>query len=917
MKLRRVLPILTLWVFAVPCVRVRAQVNTIQSGATLPTSCDPAAGPNVFFKTTSPVGLYECTVAGSTGGPQPPQWTLVERATFPAAAFCATPGTLDDTCISNAIAACPAIGCTVVLPNATVLVGSGISISTGKFIRLMGSGPNSTLQKNFVDARPKPNNNFLINALGLITSTVMTLSQDVPVGSISVTGNVTGGTFSPLDWVEVCDQQAPAGYSNCELAQVHTVPSPSSLVFKGSLEGTGLPLWAAITSVTHSATICTINTAAAHNFVTNDLATVQNSGTGGPTSTCDGVNFRITVAGTTQTQFTYSVATSATASCSPPSNCGTTTVARPNPLAYRVQNGATVTKINPVKLELGGFTITNTQNESLKNVDSLLNVQYAVEFNAHDLIINPGQIGGVFAVAHARNWRIVNNEVSNFDPVSGGLLHNSSPVDTFGAAAWGTITGNKFITVGQTAFEDRSHHILFSENQIRSTSNCVNTHGTGANHIVISKNHCAGATPDNPVAITPAPSSCPATTGLCRASNTVTGNTATPHGFMQGDLIEAVGQADTTFAGRFAVATVPSTPTCGNPPGPCSFTYSQTAPDAMTGGGVVFKRWAATGILVLNQGAGQYAGDRDILIDGNDFGDYADPAIGIYGTTNANPTPLVGDVQNVTVTNNKIKRPAFTGGLPGGSCGAILVQYVRGGVFANNTIDDLQSSKCGFQILSADKIKLSGNNVEQHKLATGPDAATGDQCYQIVDSTNLTMEANSAIGCDSEGFHLEASSAGAVDKVQFSGNQAFNNGTNYNFVNPSNITNLVRNGNLNDNLTVLGGTGSRILDTFAASGPTGPINAGSFASVTVTWLPNPSGPPGALPGTNYAPTCTVQDVTTPSANTLRVHHIESATTTRVTARVVNDDTGAGHNGTLHCLAVFRCGLADGSPCPTQ
>ncbi len=199
----------------------------------------------------------------------------------------------------------------------------------------------------------------------------------------------------------------------------------------------------------------------------------------------------------------------------------------------------------------------------------------------------------------------------------------------------------------------------------------------------------------------------------------------------------------------------------------------------------------------------------------------------------------------------------------------------------------------------------------------------GECGFRALDVTRATFDRIlvTGIGSNGSGIRLEASGAGTSDKVSLTNSMADGNGTNFDYAGGtppgSFITNLTRNGNINDNLAILGGTGSRILDTFAASGPTGTINQSSFAFVTVTWLPNPSGPPGTLPGTNYAPTCTVQDTTIPSANTLRVHHIESATTTRVTARVVNDDTVAGHNGILHCLAVFRCGLADGSPCPTQ
>ncbi len=96
---------------------------------------------------------------------------------------------------------------------------------------------------------------------------------------------------------------------------------------------------------------------------------------------------------------------------------------------------------------------------------------------------------------------------------------------------------------------------------------------------------------------------------------------------------------------------------------------------------------------------------------------------------------------------------------------------------------------------------------------------------------------------------------------------------------------------------MIGGTGSRILDTFAASTTTPSILFGNPARVTLNW-------PVTLPGTNYAATCSVQEGTT-TTNTLRVQQIDTVSPTGLTVRVVNDDSNAGHTGTLHCQAVFR------------
>jgi len=76
---------------------------------------------------------------------------------------------------------------------------------------------------------------------------------------------------------------------------------------------------------------------------------------------------------------------------------------------------------------------------------------------------------------------------------------------------------------------------------------------------------------------------------------------------------------------------------------------------------------------------------------------------------------------------------------------------------------------------------------------------------------------------------------------------------------------------------------------------TGSVGAGASAAVTLTWGT-------AFADTNYTATCSVVE-TTASTSTLRLHHLESVATTGVTVRVVNDDGGAAHTGTLHCTAV--------------
>ncbi len=66
------------------------------------------------------------------------------------------------------------------------------------------------------------------------------------------------------------------------------------------------------------------------------------------------------------------------------------------------------------------------------------------------------------------------------------------------------------------------------------------------------------------------------TSGAVRASNVVTITTTAAHGFAVGQTVTVSGVTDASFSGTFTIVSVPSTTT---------FTYSQTAGDATSGGG--------------------------------------------------------------------------------------------------------------------------------------------------------------------------------------------------------------------------------------------------------------------------------------------------------------------------------------------
>lgn len=77
-----------------------------------------------------------------------------------------------------------------------------------------------------------------------------------------------------------------------------------------------------------------------------------------------------------------------------------------------------------------------------------------------------------------------------------------------------------------------------------------------------------------------------ASTGLTRAANTVTVVFTNPHSFLVGDSVVVTGMSNTSFNGTFTIATVADT---------THVTWSQTAANAQTGGGIISALRAAPG----------------------------------------------------------------------------------------------------------------------------------------------------------------------------------------------------------------------------------------------------------------------------------------------------------------------------------
>jgi hypothetical protein len=78
---------------------------------------------------------------------------------------------------------------------------------------------------------------------------------------------------------------------------------------------------------------------------------------------------------------------------------------------------------------------------------------------------------------------------------------------------------------------------------------------------------------------------------------------------------------------------------------------------------------------------------------------------------------------------------------------------------------------------------------------------------------------------------------------------------------------------------------------------TGSVSSNGAADVTLTWTT-------AFADANYDPICTV--IGSQASNSdLRLHHIESLSSTALMVRVVNDDSSNAHSGTLVCTAMHQ------------
>jgi parallel beta-helix repeat protein len=75
------------------------------------------------------------------------------------------------------------------------------------------------------------------------------------------------------------------------------------------------------------------------------------------------------------------------------------------------------------------------------------------------------------------------------------------------------------------------------------------------------------------------------------------------------------------------------------------------------------------------------------------------------------------------------------------------------------------------------------------------------------------------------------------------------------------------------------------------------VGPGLSTVVTLNW-------PTPFPDSNYDPQCSVVDASRGTA-AIRIHHIQSFTSTAVVVQVVNDDPRFPHSGTLYCLGIHQ------------
>lgn len=239
-------------------------------------------------------------------------------------------------------------------------------------------------------------------------------------------------------------------------------------------------------------------------------------------------------------------------------------------------------------------------------------------------------------------------------------------------------------------------------------------------------------------------------TGLSRSSNVVTVTFTSPHSFIVGDVVTVTGMSNTGFNGTFTVASVADT---------SHVTWSQTAGNATTGGGIISALRASPGpgsCLVTQNTALQPAGTGynvclwPLGARTSCFGWYA-IGVGPVDLSTTVPTPgtmplyaFVDTINNQTIAGNK----TFTGNTVFQGTVTFPNTFALTGTFSTTTANPATVG-----------IFRTANN--ENSLCMRNAANSANLCL-ILDNTNTLKFNGSALGT---GGTVTSFSAGALSPL--------------------------------------------------------------------------------------------------------------------------------------------------------
>ncbi|MBI1750155.1 MAG: hypothetical protein HY234_15705 [Acidobacteria bacterium] len=247
-------------------------------------------------------------------------------------------------------------------------------------------------------------------------------------------------------------------------------------------------------------------------------------------------------------------------------------------------------------------------------------------------------------------------------------------------------------------------------------------------------------------------------TGAARSANVVTITTTAAHNFVVGQLVIIAGVTDTSFNGSFLISTVPTTTT---------FTYSQSANNATSGGGsitsyavkvkavsVADSSATATGIVDISSGVTVRVTPATAVVGTNEtFQFFA----AVTGSSNSSVTWSVNDIAGGNSTVGTITSSGlFTSPATPPNSSTISIA-ANGAVRSSNVVTITTSTAHGFQ--AGQSVTISGVSAASFNgtftiasvpstatftyAQTGPDATSGGGTA-VSGSSSVTIKATSA-----------------------------------------------------------------------------------------------------------------------------------------------------------------------------